>query len=67
MVELELFASGYCKWRTQHTACVFQHEIDLLGCYFLSGYDKVALVLAVFVIDYDYKASFAEIGDCLVD
>ena len=47
--------------RAEHAAAVLEHEIDMLGCDFLGGNDKVALVLSVFVVDDDDEFSGLEV------
>ena len=46
---------------TEHTTCVFQHEVDLLGSDLLCCYYQVTLVLTVFIVYYDDKLSFSEV------
>ncbi len=64
--QLQLVAAAHGYRRTQHTACVFQHEIDLFGSDFLGSHDEVALILAVFVVNDDDEFAGLEIPDSLL-
>ena len=66
-VEAEFTAPRYGERSAEHTACVFEHEIDLLGRDFLSGDNKVTFVLAVFVVDHNHHFSVAEIFNGIFD
>ena len=55
------------KRHAEYAAGVLQHEVDLLGRDFLCGDYNVALVFAVFVVDYYQHFAGLEIGDGFLD
>ena len=61
MREVEFLAAFLCHGYTEHAACLFQHEVHHFGGDLLCGADKVALVLAVFVVHHDDKLTFPEV------
>ena len=61
MRQTELAATGDRNRRTEHTAGVLKHEIDLIGRDLFSGDDDVALVLAILVINDDHHFTITEI------
>ena len=62
--QVEFFAARDGKGRAEHSTSVFEHEINLLGCYFFSSHNEVALVFAVFVVDHNHHFACFEISDC---
>ena len=62
-VELQLVASLLGDGGAEHAAAVLEHEVDVFGSDFFGGHDKVALILAVLVVDNNNKFAFAEILD----
>ena len=67
MRQVKLFATRHRDRRAEDATGVLQHEVYLLGRYFFGSDDEVALILAVFVIDYDDKLAFREIPDSFFD
>ena len=65
--QVKLFATRHRDRRAEDATGVLQHEVYLLGRYFFGSDDEVALILAVFVIDYDDKLAFREIPDSFFD
>ena len=65
MGQFQFLASFNGDRCTEHTACIFQHEIHLLGSNLLGGDNQVALVFAVFVVDHNNKLAFLEVLDGL--
>ena len=63
VLSVELLAAGDGERCAEHPACVFEHEVDLLGGYLFSGNNQVAFVFAVFVIDHNNHFPFAEIDE----
>lgn len=59
--KVEFLATFHCDGGTQYTTGVLQHEIDIVGGNLFSGDNKVAFVLAILVVDYDYELAVAEV------
>src|SRR5687768_3038475 len=55
------------KWETDQAASVPGHEVYNRGSDLLGGADEIALILAVFVVNDDYHAAVADLGDGVVN
>ena len=64
--QFEFAATRQCDRGTQHASCILEHEIYLLGSYFLRCDYKVAFVLAIFVVDDYHHFALAEIVDSIL-
>ncbi len=64
----KLPASLFGEGKTDQAAAVLGHEIDVFGAHPLGRDEqKVALVLAILVVDHDDHAALAKIRDDLLD
>ena len=61
--EVQFLATLYGHGRAKDATGILEHEIHLLGCYFLGGDDDVALVLAVFVINNNHHLAGGKVGN----
>ena len=55
-----------CNGGAEHATSFTQHEIDLLLSNLFGGDNKVAFILAVFVVDHNYKFAASQLFHGLV-
>ena len=65
--QAQLLATLLRDGGTEHAATVLEHEVDFLRGDLFGGYDEVAFVLAVFVVDNNEELAFAEVFDRFFD
>ena len=67
MGKIQLFGTADGQWSAEHATGLLQHKVDHLWCNLLSGTDKVAFILAVFIIYHDDEFAGLEVNECLFD
>ena len=67
MGQVQFIDSLGSQRETDQAAGMLGHEIDGLGGDLLAGYDEVALVFTVFVIDEDDEFPRLDIPNCVFD
>jgi hypothetical protein len=65
--EMEFFDSLGRQGETDQPTGVSGHEIDGLGRHVLGGNDKIAFILAIFIIDEDDKFSILNVSNGVFD
>ena len=65
--EMQFFDSLGSQGETDQPTRMFGHEIDGLGRDVFGGNDKIAFILAIFVVDQDDEFPLLDVPDCVFD